>query len=107
MYVCSICVHGALRDQRRALNSLELVLHMVLSCQVGWESTLSLLQKQQVFFTTELSLQPQTDILKSILVEEYGAMFTSSYLCVEVCMCVLYLGRLRNLTGAVCIGAYC
>lgn len=54
-----LCAPGALRGQRKARESLELKLHMVVSCHMGTgNQPLSLPQEQQVLLTTELSPTP-------------------------------------------------
>lgn len=45
VYMCVTCVPGAHKGQKRDLDPLELTLHIVISCHVGFGS----LQEQQVF----------------------------------------------------------
>lgn len=53
MYVCMMCVLGTLGGQKRALDSLELKLQMVVIHHMGARNQAQILQEQQVLFTAE------------------------------------------------------
>lgn len=74
--LCIMCMPCTHRGQKRALESLELKLKVVVSCHVGDGKNLGPLQKQLVILTSEPSLQ-----LPFSFFEDNGLKLVVLFLC--------------------------